>query len=746
MKQSRLIFSIMIIIGFLLPIGLSCIKGESLIGEKPVISYQPMAIADSYEDDDTFETAKNITLNTAEDRSIYPIADPDFLMFELDSFYKVKIKIENSTGDTRMWLYDFERNQLAYDDNNGLSDLNSTISFWSLRPGFYYIKVEESGNDAEIDLYSIIVTATLIRDEYESDDSAANAIELVANSTYIRSIDPADDIDYFTYTITSTCDVILETSGDPSGDTVMGVCTDASDYVNTEIDWDDDSGEGAYSKIVFNDQAPGTYYVLIWSYNYMIWIGNYSLHFTTHYTSLTDTQTPTISSVQAYVTELGRTDIIISSTISDANGISEAKIHYRVNNGDWNEINNVNVGQQIYYNVSLGPFAEGDTITYYFTARDNSSNHNLGTNDNGGEYFSYRILHNDYEGPLVENIEHIPISPEDDETVIINCTVTDMNDILSVTLWYRNNSGSWYDKPMTLDTGDNYIATIGPFEFDAYVEYYIIAVDNSTQENEATYNNGGANYYFAVKSGDHEAPIISNLLYDPNPPSDAEVVTVNCTITDAYTLASVDIYYRINSGTWTDTGLVLKTGNIYEVIIGPFDYNDFVEFYINATDSSPNRNIAIVDNGGSYYSFTVTHSDLTPPVISSVQHSIVVPSDTQAVNITCIAADGNGINLVRLYYRVEGGSWIYLSMNFLEDHAYFVTIGPFTEGYFVEYYIQATDDSPNHNIAINNNEGNYYSFTVVNQTTTEPSPGYGLYITLIAITAIIVLKHKKIQT
>jgi len=104
----------MIIIGFFLPIGLSVFTGESVVEEKPVNLYQPMASADGYEDDDSFETAKTIALDTAEIRSIYPIADPDFILFELDSFYKIKIKIESSTGDTRMWLYDFDRNQLAF--------------------------------------------------------------------------------------------------------------------------------------------------------------------------------------------------------------------------------------------------------------------------------------------------------------------------------------------------------------------------------------------------------------------------------------------------------------------------------------------------------------------------------------------------------------------------------------------------------------------------------------------------------
>jgi len=621
--------------------------------------------------------------------------------------------------------------------------LNSTISFWSLRPGFYFIKIEESGNDAEIDSYSIIVTGTLIRDEYENDDTPASAIELLANSSYIRSINPIGDEEYFTFTIVSTYDVILETTGDSSADTVMGLFTIPDEYLASLIEEDDDGGDGGCSKITIADLAPGTYYVKIWRYNNNAMIRNYSLHFTTHHNSLTDSQAPTITNVNAYITESGITTMMISSMIYDANGISEANVHYRVNSGSWQEVTNVNVFGQTYFNASLGPFNEGDTITYYLTAKDNSSNHNIVTNDNGGQYFSYTIPDNDYEGPLVENIEHIPSAPDDADIVIINCTATDEHDILSLTLWYRNNSGNWYNKPMTLDTGDNYIGTIGPFEFDAYVEYYLVAVDNSTQQNVELYNNGGANYYFTIISSDDEAPVISNLYYGPNPPSDAEVLIVNCTITDANTLGSADIYYRINSGTWIDTGLALKTGNVYKVIIGPFSYADFVEFYLNVTDSSPFRNIAIENNAGSYYSFTVTSSDLTPPVISSVQQSIAVPSDTQAVNITCIAADGKGISSVKLYYRVEGGTWNFVSMNFLQDHAYFVIIGPFTEGYFIEYYIQATDNSPNHNLAINNNEGNYYSFTVVNQTTTEPSPGYGIYITLLAITASIILKNKK---
>ncbi|MGC9779755.1 MAG: hypothetical protein HZR80_10975 [Candidatus Heimdallarchaeota archaeon] len=52
-------------------------------------------------------------------RSIYPIADPDFIVFELDTFYDVVIATNTTVGDTRMWLYDYHLTPIMFDDNTG---------------------------------------------------------------------------------------------------------------------------------------------------------------------------------------------------------------------------------------------------------------------------------------------------------------------------------------------------------------------------------------------------------------------------------------------------------------------------------------------------------------------------------------------------------------------------------------------------------------------------------------------------
>ncbi|MHA1435717.1 MAG: hypothetical protein ACTSO7_17900, partial [Candidatus Heimdallarchaeota archaeon] len=172
---------------------------ESVTDDQPIQLFSPMAVADAYEDDDSFETPSNITLNSMQLRSIYPIADPDFIAFELDTFYDVEITINTTVGDTRMWLYDYHRTPIIFDDNTG-DDLNATILFDSLKPGYYFIKVEETGNDAEIDDYSLSIAATQVNDPYEPDECSSPVI-IGYNSSITKSIYPAGEEDFFTFTL-----------------------------------------------------------------------------------------------------------------------------------------------------------------------------------------------------------------------------------------------------------------------------------------------------------------------------------------------------------------------------------------------------------------------------------------------------------------------------------------------------------------------------------------------------------------
>ena len=61
-----------------------------------------MANPDIYENDNDFTSAKNITLNSLQERSISTIDDVDFVSFTLDSFYSIEIETTGSLGDTRL--------------------------------------------------------------------------------------------------------------------------------------------------------------------------------------------------------------------------------------------------------------------------------------------------------------------------------------------------------------------------------------------------------------------------------------------------------------------------------------------------------------------------------------------------------------------------------------------------------------------------------------------------------------------
>jgi len=237
---------------------------ESVTDEQLIYKLSPLATDDAYEDDDSFETASNITLNSMQLRSIYPLADPDFIAFELDTFYDITIAINTTVGDTRMWLYDYHRTPILFDDNTG-DDLNATISYSYLKPGIYFIKIEENGNDAEIDDYSLTVTATEVYDPYEYDGCSSPTF-IDFNSSITKSINPVGDWDFFTFTIMTQYNITVETFGGPTGDTVIDLRT-VCDEDASIIDWDDDKGDGTlYSKLTFTNLDPGTYYAKVYGW------------------------------------------------------------------------------------------------------------------------------------------------------------------------------------------------------------------------------------------------------------------------------------------------------------------------------------------------------------------------------------------------------------------------------------------------------------------------------------------------
>jgi hypothetical protein len=108
------------------------------------------AAPDEYEDDNDFETAKEIRLGTAQRHTFTTGNDVDWVKFQIDrdGLYAIRARGVNSTRlDTSIVLYDSDQNAIEADDDGG-EDYDSRLSV-RLRAGTYSLKVECLDNEPE---------------------------------------------------------------------------------------------------------------------------------------------------------------------------------------------------------------------------------------------------------------------------------------------------------------------------------------------------------------------------------------------------------------------------------------------------------------------------------------------------------------------------------------------------------------------------------------------------------------------
>ncbi|MHA1187620.1 MAG: hypothetical protein ACTSSK_12255, partial [Candidatus Heimdallarchaeota archaeon] len=436
---------------------------------------------------------------------------------------------------------------------------------------------------------------------------------------------------------------------------------------------------------------------------------------------IVDTTAPSITAVDNDpIIPTDAETVTIGCDVTDLNGVSIVYLVYRINGGSWSWVTMAfDTGNT--YEATIGSFFYADEIEYYISAEDNAETENVGTKDAGGLYYSFTVVSSDVTGPEITSIDRQPGSPDDTETVTISCDATDLNDIQSCLLYYRINGGSFTMVGMGYVSGSMYEATIGAFSYSDLIEYYITAIDDSPNHNSATDDNGGLYYSFTIISSDDTGPVITDVQNEPIIPTDIQTVNVSCVVTDPNGIYNVTLFYRVDSGAWANISMTLLSGDTYNATIGTFDYGEQIEYYILAYDDYVLHNSAVEDNGGLYYTFTILSGDVILPVISSISHSPLAPTELDSVTVSCDVTDASGIQYVLIYYRVDGGSWLSSYMNLITGDTYSKTIGLFDYTEVVEYYIRAIDNSPNHMDTTDDNGGLYYSFTIVSSDTTDPT-------------------------
>lgn len=346
------------------------------------------ASPDIYEDDNDFSTAKDILINTVQNRSISTNDDVDYVKFNLDTYATIDIETNGTFGDTRMWLYTFIETLLYFDDDGG-DHLFSLISADPLPPGLYYIKIDEFGNDEVIANYTLSLTVTY-RNDYHEPDSCANSVPLINKLGIRRSIYPIGDVDYFEFTIIEESNITLTTSG-PNGDTEMSVYAEC-DNPGSLIAYDDDGNPPGFSQIVLNNSLPGTYYVHVNDYQDNSEILDYALYFLVDNNSTrNDNSGPSISSIETLpANPYSPEDITIIAHISDISGISQAYLHYSIDSGPLIQAMMLPAYYGMYF-ASIGSVDVGCSVEYFITATDGSSSFNGAINDNGGLNYSFIV-------------------------------------------------------------------------------------------------------------------------------------------------------------------------------------------------------------------------------------------------------------------------------------------------------------------------------------------------------------------
>ncbi|MCK9617969.1 MAG: choice-of-anchor J domain-containing protein [Lentimicrobiaceae bacterium] len=104
-----------------------------------------------------------------------------------------------------------------------------------------------------------------------------------------------------------------------------------------------------------------------------------------------DTQAPIMASEDVWNTFNHTPEI--TATILDISGISSDTLYYNIGNG-WQSMTHTSFEAPNIYHYQLPSIPSSSTISYYFAATDNSTNHNRGTLPSNipTEYFSFKIL------------------------------------------------------------------------------------------------------------------------------------------------------------------------------------------------------------------------------------------------------------------------------------------------------------------------------------------------------------------
>ncbi|MDG6223949.1 MAG: PKD domain-containing protein [Candidatus Thermoplasmatota archaeon] len=300
--------------------------------------------------------------------------------------------------------------------------------------------------------------------------------------------------------------------------------------------------------------------------------------------------------------------------------------------GDWDNstnstlsYNNVNdMWESSSFNVNLNSL---DPITYYVIASDQGGNWVV-----DGIYYTYVY---DNKDPKIVSDNSQAVATTGDEFEF-NVTVTDNIEISYVEAYYYYTDMSDSGFVWLMDDGSGNFA--GTFE----VKHTLTSFEYEFWAYDTSWNWASSPTPGSRTPVDNDVPDIFNDM-SPLSGETGKTYKFRVMITDNIALmpGSMEVSYRIGSGTTTDTSLTRIAGNIYGAEVTLPGQAGMLYYTFSATDTS--GNVHTTDE------VQVQILDITPPVLGTPAFSMdAYTGDDYVVTIT--ATDDVGVTYVRMRY------------------------------------------------------------------------------------------------
>lgn len=294
-----------------------------------------------------------------------------------------------------------------------------------------------------------------------------------------------------------------------------------------------------------------------------------------------DSIPPTITHTAVTSASAG-SDVSITATITDTNGIYSAILYYRVgSSGNYTQLTMSATGD-VYSAAIPQESVTTAGVQYYIEAKDSSSTRNVARSpsDAPTSPTAITVTAADSTPPSISHTA--TTSATANTNISINATITDTSGIDTVTLYYRVGTSGNYTELTMSASGDVYSATIPRASVTTSgVQYYILAIDASSGNNNAKSPSTAPTTpnTITVSSGsismNHTAVTSATV---------SNAITITATITGS--VRSAQLYYKVvTADTWINTTMTNSSTTYTASISSSYVVYDGVQYYLKITDS-----------------------------------------------------------------------------------------------------------------------------------------------------------------